>query len=71
MRVNKFLPMMILLILTLQSQSVLTESLQSAVQLEEITTISPCSVIFDLHVTESLLYFIDNGGLNIYNVSDI
>ncbi len=66
-----FFNLMIFLILTSQIQSVLAEDLQSSVQLEEKTTISSGSVIFDLHVADNLLYFIDKGGLNIYSVSDL
>jgi hypothetical protein len=49
---------------------VLAEDLQSTIRLEEKVTISSGSVIFDLHVANNLLYFLDKGGFNIYNITD-
>ncbi|MFX0151655.1 MAG: LVIVD repeat-containing protein [Candidatus Hodarchaeota archaeon] len=68
---QNFCILFILIILTTQIQSVLAEDLQCTVQLEEKGTISSGSVIFDLYVANNLLYFLDKGGFNIYNVTDI
>ncbi|MFX0173183.1 MAG: LVIVD repeat-containing protein [Candidatus Hodarchaeota archaeon] len=68
---QNFCILLILIIHTAQIQSVLAEDLQSTVRLEEKVTILSGSVIFDLYVVSNLLYFLDKGGFNIYNTTDI
>ena len=71
MEVKRILTVLTILILSLQVHSVIAQESQSKVILEEKITICPGSVIFDLHVTDNSLYFIDREGFKIYNVTDI
>ena len=66
----KLLQFILLVLSVLISKSVYVEGVQNTAQLQEIATVSSGSIIFDLHVIENSLFFIDRGGLNIYDISN-